>query len=140
MGGMIAQELVLEKPHYVKSLCLTSTTSGMTLPPLTGVMTIGRLFLIRDPMQKTRILLNLLYPQEWLKAPAPTGSSHKTNEEFLLEDLRRRIERTRLQPINAEQLGVDVECWEGSGHALCSEQSEKYNAMLEKHFQKAGLI
>ena len=33
MGGMISQELMLAKPQYFRSLCLTSTTPGMTLPP-----------------------------------------------------------------------------------------------------------
>ncbi|CAG8693985.1 911_t:CDS:2, partial [Acaulospora colombiana] len=93
MGGMIAQELVLAKPQFY--------------------------------------LLNYVSARkEWLKSPGPIGSSYRTNEERVLEDLRRRIERTRLQPFNvvtgtwdnlinpnnsyylAEQLGVDVECWE----------------------------
>ena len=34
MGGMISQELILAKPQYFRSLCLTSTTPGMTLPPV----------------------------------------------------------------------------------------------------------
>ncbi|RIB30443.1 Alpha/Beta hydrolase protein [Gigaspora rosea] len=158
MGGMIAQELVLLKPGYVRSLCLTSTTAGMTIPP------------------------------EWLAESAPPGSTHKNNEERIIEDLSNRINRTRLQPVNgaigqiaaallhyvspmrlqqirnsipqilvitgswdnfvrpnnsiylAKQLQADFEYWEGCGHVPCGEQIERYNTALENHFKKAGLI
>ncbi|CAG8435533.1 5757_t:CDS:2 [Diversispora eburnea] len=149
MGGMIAQELALAKPHYIKSLCLTSTSPGRSLTP------------------------------EFLATPAPEGSPHKTYEDIFTENFLDRISKTRKQPIKAaclrhyvspskleqiknnishilvatgtwdnlvkpqnsfylaKHLGVDVKCWEGSGHVLSNEQPKKYNEMLEKHFRNA---
>ncbi|RHZ75316.1 hypothetical protein Glove_216g193 [Diversispora epigaea] len=185
MGGMIAQELALAKPHYIKSLCLTSTSPGRSLVPMTGLKYINKMSFVRDPEKKIRISLKLVYPQELLETPAPEGSPHKTYEDIFTEVFLDRIEKTRKQPTRgaighlsanfrhhvspskleqikntishilvvtgtndnlikpqnsfhlAKHLGVDVECWEGSGHALCSEKPEKYNEMLERHFRKA---
>ncbi|CAG8697721.1 20394_t:CDS:10, partial [Rhizophagus irregularis] len=100
MGGMISQELVLAKPQYFKSLCLTSTTPGMTLPPLLCVTTLSKLMFIRNPLDKIDIVVKLLFPNEWLRAPAPPGSSHATNEEHILETYRQRIAKRGIQPVN----------------------------------------
>ncbi|RIA97065.1 Alpha/Beta hydrolase protein [Glomus cerebriforme] len=100
MGGMISQELVLAKPQYFKSLCLTSTTPGMTLPPLLCVTTLSKLLFIKDPLNKVDIMVKLLFPNEWLEAPAPSGSPHATNKEHILETFHQRILRRGIQPIN----------------------------------------
>ncbi|CAG8605627.1 10540_t:CDS:10 [Dentiscutata heterogama] len=100
MGGMIAQELVLSKPEYVKSLCLTSTTAGMTIPPIAAITTITRILFIKDPKIKINAIVKIMFTKEWLAASAPPGSPHKNNEERIIEDLHKRINRTRLQPIN----------------------------------------
>ncbi|KAF0544476.1 alpha/beta-hydrolase [Gigaspora margarita] len=100
MGGMIAQELVLLKPGYVRSLCLTSTTAGMTIPPIAAITTITRILFIKDPRIRINALVKILFTKEWLAESAPPGSTHKNNEERIIEDLRNRINRTRLQPVN----------------------------------------
>ncbi|RHZ75322.1 hypothetical protein Glove_216g195 [Diversispora epigaea] len=185
MGGMIAQELALAKPHYIKSLCLTSSSPGRSLMPITGITSISKLLFMKDPETRVKIALKLIYPQEHLEIPAPEGSPHKTYEDIFTEVFLDRIKKTRKQPMKgavgqlaacsfhhvspskleqikntishilvvtgtwdnlirpqnsfylAKHLGVDVECWEGSGHALCSEKPEKYNELLERHFRKA---
>ncbi|CAG8507977.1 10204_t:CDS:10 [Diversispora eburnea] len=162
MGGMIAQELALAKPQYIKSLCLTSSSAGGSLMPP------------RDPKKRIKITLKLIYPQELLETPAPEGSPHKTYEDIFTEQpmkgvighisalSRHHVSASKLEQIKntishilvvtgtndnltkpensfylAKHLGVDVECWEGSGHALCSEQPKRYNEMLERHFRNA---
>ncbi|CAG8512723.1 6114_t:CDS:10 [Funneliformis mosseae] len=101
MGGMIAQELVLAKPLFFKSLCLTSTTPGMSLPPLLAVTTISKLMFIRNPLEKVEITVRLIYPKEWLEAPAPPGSPHPTNEKHMLDKFLERMTSRGIQPVNA---------------------------------------
>ncbi|GES92615.1 alpha/beta-hydrolase [Rhizophagus clarus] len=73
---------------------------GMTLPPLLCVTTLSRLLFIRNPLDKIDIVVKLLFPNEWLRAPAPPGSSHATNEEHILETFRQRIAKRGIQPVN----------------------------------------
>ncbi|KAG9305600.1 hypothetical protein G9A89_001661 [Geosiphon pyriformis] len=216
MGGMIAQEMAHAKPNYFRSLCLTSTAAGRSLPPLIGVTTLTKLLFIRDQSQKIPIVSELLFPKLWLDSPTAANSSHSTNRELIDELLRERITRTRtgislkkgdtilykileamlirstplkilstlqgnlgqlaacikhnvsldrlasirkfipqilvitgtqdnlVRPTNSfflrDHLNADFEIFEGCGHALPSEQAERYNNTLENHFRKAGLI
>nr|CAG8497874.1 3203_t:CDS:10 [Entrophospora candida] len=98
MGGMISQELVLLKPHYFKSLCLTSTTSGLTIPPISCIITLMKLFMKKNPIDKVQLAVDALFPEHWLKSPS-IGSSHNTNRERVVESMVQRISNTRIQPV-----------------------------------------
>ncbi|CAJ0864366.1 1057_t:CDS:10 [Entrophospora sp. SA101] len=99
MGGMISQELVLLKPHYFKSLCLTSSTPGLTIPPINGMLMFMKLMAIKNPIAKSQLAVDVLFPENWLKSPPSIESSHNTNRDHVIESLIRRINNTRIQPV-----------------------------------------
>ncbi|CAG8573268.1 4889_t:CDS:10 [Cetraspora pellucida] len=166
MGGMIAQELVLLKPEYVKSLCLTSTTAGMTIPPIAAITTISRILFIKDPRTKINAIVKIMFTKDMCNRIS-RSRLQPVNGAIgqIAASLSHYVSPTRLQKIRnsiqpilvitgswdnfvrpnnsfylAEQLQADFEFWEGCGHIPCGEQIERYNASLEKHFKKAGLI
>ncbi|KAI9357232.1 Alpha/Beta hydrolase protein [Zopfochytrium polystomum] len=83
MGGMIAQQLAILRPHSVSSLTLAATSSGMQLPPgrnipwLAGELTKIALGIaeIKDKVPF------MLYSKNWLHAPAPESFGATSNLE-----------------------------------------------------------
>ncbi|CAJ0846165.1 16107_t:CDS:10 [Entrophospora sp. SA101] len=166
MGGMISQELVLLKPHYFKSLCLTSTTSGLTIPPISCIITLMKLFMKKNPIDKVQLAVDALFPESMIQRISNTriqpvrgaiGQISACLRHYVSSE-RLRIIQDKIpkilvvtgnldnfvRPSNsfylAEELNADFEYFEGSGHVIPGEQPERYNSLLEEHFRKAGLI
>ncbi|KAL6309041.1 alpha/beta-hydrolase [Sparassis latifolia] len=103
LGGMIAQELVTRIPDRVVSLTLAVTRASgrslSSLPTPKGVITLARLLAIKDPEVKIPMILDMLYPREYLDAPAPNDPEGRTNEEIQTAGYRRRIAATRPQKL-----------------------------------------
>ncbi|KAI8610529.1 Alpha/Beta hydrolase protein [Chytriomyces sp. MP71] len=82
MGGMIAQELAIQRPEVVASLTLTSTHAGRTLPPLKGLVTIPHMLTMKDPAARAAASRDLIFTQEWLEKPSKKEKG-KTNREAI---------------------------------------------------------
>ncbi|KAI9279064.1 Alpha/Beta hydrolase protein [Umbelopsis sp. AD052] len=185
MGGMISLELADRIPERIASLTLTSTTARRNVPTWKLVNALTRIALFTpDPRDKVNIIVDLLYPPEWL-ASSPTNpklSKYQTNREYATHSFIKHATKSRLQPLRGnvgqtaaclrhsvsdsrlksikernvptmvvtgtidnfinpahshhlqKMLNAKLEIFEGSGHALPEEQSERYNALLEKFF------
>ncbi|EAU82478.2 hypothetical protein CC1G_08229 [Coprinopsis cinerea okayama7 len=89
LGGMISQELSYRIPHRIASLTLAVTTPGghvwQNLPPFSGVRSLARLLFTPDPVQKVPLVLEMLYPPEWLDSKAEGDDKGRTNREIQTE-------------------------------------------------------
>ncbi|KAJ3412762.1 hypothetical protein HDV05_000283 [Chytridiales sp. JEL 0842] len=94
MGGMIAQELALLAPEVVASLILTSTQAGRVLSPWEAYYNIPRMLTIKDPVQRMKEMIKVVYTDEWLKKES-TVVPGKTNYEVALARSFERAKRTR---------------------------------------------
>ncbi|RKP24093.1 Alpha/Beta hydrolase protein [Syncephalis pseudoplumigaleata] len=99
MGGMIALELTSTYPAYVASLCLTSSHAGMTMPPITGVVTLPRILMMTDIEKRIKAQCTMLFPKAWLEQPSKDDPS-QTNEERMIALFKERVVHTPLQPLN----------------------------------------
>ncbi|KAI0374724.1 alpha/beta-hydrolase [Pilatotrama ljubarskyi] len=101
LGGMIAQELALKIPERIASLTLVVTKPGgrryFELPPYIGLKGIARTMFISEPAKKVPIVLDMLYPKEWLDSKSETDPQGRTNREVETEAYLRRIKFTRPQ-------------------------------------------
>jgi len=72
MGGMIALELALiAPPGLIKSLCLTSTHAGRTIPPVMGTYKAMRHLFARSFEERIMAHIDLLYSKAWLEQTPP---------------------------------------------------------------------
>lgn len=61
-----------------------------------------RLLTMTDPETKIPVILDMVFPQSWLNAPAPGDPEGRTNREVQTVEYRKRIELTRPQkPVGA---------------------------------------
>jgi len=102
LGGMIAMELSTRMTSEILSLTLSVTTPGAGLlynfPPWKGVKTLARLFLLSSPADKIPLILDMLFPREWLESPSE-GDAAQTNRGEQTRHYLRRLEITRPQTI-----------------------------------------
>ncbi|KAI8609101.1 Alpha/Beta hydrolase protein [Chytriomyces sp. MP71] len=185
MGGMIALELATKYPDMIKSLSLTSTTAGGTLPPLGAILNVPKIMFVRDPKTKIQFLRDLIFPPDWL-AQGSEDEPGKTNKHILTRTLMNRTEETRDQtpagaigqllavlshhvsperlkiivnskipvfiatgtwenlvdPANSAYLASQLKpriykVFEGGGHAITTQFSKEYNALLKGFIDEA---
>lgn len=74
MGGMVAQELASRIPDRIASMVLAVTSAGghvwNNLPPWNGVSTLTRLTFTKDPAEKVRMIMEMVFPLSWLAEPS----------------------------------------------------------------------
>ncbi|KAJ3015216.1 hypothetical protein NUW54_g1103 [Trametes sanguinea] len=101
LGGMIAQELAKKIPERIVSLTLVVTKPGrrqwFELAPLAGIKGLAKSMMISDPEQKIPIVLNMLFPKEWLDSKREGDPEGRTNWDLEFEAYRERIRFTRPQ-------------------------------------------
>ncbi|KAH9854067.1 alpha/beta-hydrolase [Lenzites betulinus] len=89
LGGMIAQELAFRIPERITSLTLVVTKPGgrryIELPSLAGLKGIFALMLMPDPEKRLRVMMDTMYPQEWLERKSDTDPEGRTNREVQTE-------------------------------------------------------
>ncbi|CDO70743.1 hypothetical protein BN946_scf184798.g58 [Trametes cinnabarina] len=92
LGGMIAQELAKKIPERIVSLTLVVTKPGrrrwFELAPLAGVKGLAKSMMISDPEQKIPIVLDMIFPKEWLDSKRDGDSQGRTNREIEYEFTR----------------------------------------------------
>ncbi|KAK9898252.1 alpha/beta-hydrolase [Cystobasidium minutum MCA 4210] len=105
MGGMIAQELATVIPERIRSLALTSTTAGNTseVAPVSALKMFAKLFFIRDPQEMVKLVINNLYPEEYLQAP-DEKENKPTNRDRIVEEFLYRYDLTRRQTMTGRIL------------------------------------
>ncbi|KAJ7090226.1 alpha/beta-hydrolase [Mycena belliarum] len=101
LGGMISQELATRIPERIASLTLAVTTPGglpwSNLPPWKGFISLAKLTFITDVDLKIPLILDMLYPLQWLDEPAEGDNEGRTNREVQTEVYRQRISITAPQ-------------------------------------------
>lgn len=132
LGGMIAQELSTRIPERIISLTLAVTTPGglpwYNLPPWKGVASLGRLFLIADAENKLPILLDMVFPQEWLAQKAEDDPEGRTNREIQTGLYRHRLLMTRPQ----HPLGGLSQMYAGLLHHVDGSRLRKISSSIPK--------
>ncbi|ETW77912.1 Esterase/lipase/thioesterase [Heterobasidion irregulare TC 32-1] len=132
LGGMIAQELSTRIPERIISLTLAVTTPGglpwYNFPPWKGVASLGRLFLIADAENKLPILLDMVFPQEWLAQKAEDDPEGRTNREIQTGLYRHRLLMTRPQ----HPLGGLSQMYAGLLHHVDGSRLRKISSSIPK--------
>jgi len=187
LGGMIAEELALAAPEkLVKSLCLTSTNAGRTIPPMPALFKLVRSLFPSNVEEQLQRNIMMLYPEAWLKQAGPLDTNFPTNQAWVIEDMKERICTIPLQPSQgirgqlsagarhyvsadrlhqirnkgfpilvvtgdmdcmiypshsyylAGELNARLEIFEGCGHVLGVQVKDRYNELLQEHFQSVS--
>ncbi|KAL0080262.1 Alpha/Beta hydrolase protein [Phycomyces blakesleeanus] len=101
MGGMISLELVHSQPERFASLTLTSTTATLNIPTLKAVTTISNLLLLsNEPKSRISVIVELLYPKEWLASkPSDPTLGFNTNRELASHRLVEHAKLSKLQTL-----------------------------------------
>lgn len=103
LGGMIAQELASRIPQRIASLTLAVTTPGgrpwNNFPPWTGLKTLTRLVFIADPAKKVPLVMDMLYPSNWLAEHDEDDPQGRTNRDVQSESFLRRVLITKPQEL-----------------------------------------
>ncbi|EGN96111.1 hypothetical protein SERLA73DRAFT_185663 [Serpula lacrymans var. lacrymans S7.3] len=93
LGGMIAQELSTRIPERIISLSLVVTKAGGRIwnnfPSLSNGIKMFRTW-VMTPEAKAALLVDLLFPQEWLDEKALNDSSGRTNRDVQFAAWKRR--------------------------------------------------
>ncbi|KAI0670539.1 alpha/beta-hydrolase [Trametes maxima] len=101
LGGMIAQELASKVPERIASLTLVVTKPGgrrfPELPSYAGIKGIAKSTFVTKPAKKIPIVLEMIFPKEWLDSKSETDPQGRTNREVETESYERRIKFTRPQ-------------------------------------------
>ncbi|KAI0781102.1 alpha/beta-hydrolase [Trametes elegans] len=99
LGGMIAQARD-KNPERIASLTLVVTKPGgrrmLELPPYIGLKGLAKTMFITEPEKKIPIVLEMLFPKEWLESKSDSDPS-RTNMEVQSEAYKHRIKFTRPQ-------------------------------------------
>lgn len=99
LGGMIALELASAAPAgLIKSLTLTSSHAGMTLPPIYGAFATIRAMFAGDVQRRFELNADILYPQEWLQRPCPADSPYILRREEVIHVMKQRFIHNPIQP------------------------------------------
>ncbi|KZT03511.1 alpha/beta-hydrolase [Laetiporus sulphureus 93-53] len=132
LGGMIALELASRIPDRVVSLTLAVTRAKRSpwtaLPSVKGMTTLARLLAITDPEAKIPLVLDMVFPQSWLNAPAEGDPEDRTNREVQTMEYRRRFEVTRPQ----NPIGALSQMVAGLTHSVSPERLSKISASVPK--------
>ncbi|KAI0664971.1 alpha/beta-hydrolase [Cubamyces menziesii] len=101
LGGMIAQELACKIPERLASLTLVVTKPGgrrfFELPPYPGLKGLARTMMISEPEKKIPIVLEMLFPKDWLDSKREDDVEGRTNREVEAEAYLKRVQYTRPQ-------------------------------------------
>ncbi|KAI0646898.1 alpha/beta-hydrolase [Trametes meyenii] len=101
LGGMIAQQLASKVPERVASLTLVVTKPGgrrfLELPSYAGVKGIAKSLFTTKPEKKIPIVLEMIFPKEWLNSKSETDPQGRTNKEVETESYQKRMKVTRPQ-------------------------------------------
>ncbi|KAG0232107.1 hypothetical protein BGW42_008400 [Actinomortierella wolfii] len=100
MGGMISLELFLADPKRFSSLVLTSTNAGRSPPQLATISVLLRTLLEKSVDVRMNMVLEALYPKEWLEKPHVDFPDQK-NRDVCFEALVRRYANVPKQPFHA---------------------------------------
>ncbi|RUP46214.1 hypothetical protein BC936DRAFT_147204 [Jimgerdemannia flammicorona] len=85
MGGMISLEIISARPDMFKSVCLTVTTAGRIMTPVTAIRSLfGLAFFTSSVDDKTKKMMEMLYPKSWLDKAPESESEFKTNREQVI--------------------------------------------------------
>ncbi|KAJ6618310.1 Alpha/Beta hydrolase protein [Mycena sp. CBHHK59/15] len=95
LGGMIAQELATRIPERIASLTLAVTTPGgrpwTNFPPWKGLVSLAKLLFTPEMEAKIPLVLDMLYPPQWLVQPAEGDNEGRNNREVQVELYRQRM-------------------------------------------------
>jgi len=101
MGGMIAQELAIRIPERIISMSLAVTTSGgffwNNFPPVKGATSLAKLLTIKEPENKVPVILDMVFPTEWLEEKVDGDLQGRTNRQVQEVLYLYRIKATRPQ-------------------------------------------
>ncbi|RUS21729.1 hypothetical protein BC937DRAFT_91687 [Endogone sp. FLAS-F59071] len=110
MGGMIALETVSARPDMFKSLCLTVATAGRIMAPLSAINGVIRLaFFTSTPEDKTKAMVEMLYPRSWLDQAPESNKEFNSNREDAIHRYTMHRNQTRVQPLHGN-LAQSVAC------------------------------
>eukprot|EP01132_Coremiostelium_polycephalum_P005391 gene5391-6724_t len=83
MGGMISIELATMVPNKISTLFLAVTHAG-SLPPLSGILTMSKSFLIRSHRSRGEQLMKILYSEKYLNQMSEHVEG-KTNRQYVVD-------------------------------------------------------
>ncbi|KAG8889143.1 hypothetical protein FRB98_005618 [Tulasnella sp. 332] len=123
LGGMISLELATIIAPRAASLTLIVTSAGgyfwNNLSPWEGTVSLARLTFIKEPEKKIPVLLPMLYPQEFLDAPAIEYDTPSiTNYDALKPRVMKRLTITRSQTL----VGALSQMYACLGHYVSQER------------------
>ncbi|ORX65700.1 alpha/beta-hydrolase [Linderina pennispora] len=95
MGGMVALEFASNYPQMVNTLTLAVTNAGLSVPPLRGIVDSVRANFISNPLERFEVICGTLYPESYLKAPAPEDTNCKTMMDLCIQRGIRRAKYTK---------------------------------------------
>ncbi|KAI0637129.1 alpha/beta-hydrolase [Trametes polyzona] len=132
LGGMIAQELASKIPERIVSLTLVVTKPGgrkyLELPPLAGLKGIAKTMVITKPEKKIPIVLEMIFPKDWLDRKSETDPQGRTNREVETEAYHKRIEVTRPQTF----FGAISQMAAALGHHVPPDRLRKISSSIPK--------
>ncbi|KAH9946254.1 alpha/beta-hydrolase [Epithele typhae] len=103
LGGMIAQELAEKILERTASLTLVVTKPGrrrlIELPSYVGTRNLLRSMMVSNPEDRIPLVLETLFPQEWLDSKDPSDPEGRTNRELQTIAYRERIAVTPPQTL-----------------------------------------
>ncbi|KAJ1937034.1 hypothetical protein FBU59_004871 [Linderina macrospora] len=79
----------------VNTVTLAVTNAGMTVPPLRGIVDSVRANFINNPLERFEVMCGTLYPESYLKAPAPENTNCKTMLDLCVQRGIRRAKYTK---------------------------------------------
>ncbi|KAJ1929299.1 hypothetical protein EC988_010115, partial [Linderina pennispora] len=95
MGGMVALEFASNYPQMVNTLTLAVTNAGLSVPPLRGIIDSVRANFISNPLERFEVICGTLYPESYLKSPAPEDTNCKTMMDLCIQRGIRRAKYTK---------------------------------------------
>ncbi|KAI0831136.1 alpha/beta-hydrolase [Trametes gibbosa] len=132
LGGMIAQELASKIPERIASVTLVVTKPGgrryLELPPYAGLKGLLKTMAISEPEKKIPIIMEMLFPQEWLDRKSDTDPENRTNREVETEAYHRRVKFTRPQTF----LGAISQMAAALGHYVAPDRLQMISSSIPK--------
>ncbi|KAH9854070.1 alpha/beta-hydrolase [Lenzites betulinus] len=132
LGGMIAQELAFKIPERVVSLTLVVTQPGgrryLELPSYAGMKGLLGLMVISDQEKKLRIIMDTIFPKEWLESKDDTDPEGRTNREVEAEAHRRMMNFNGSQSL----LGAISQMIAALGHYVGPDRLQQISSSIPK--------